>query len=63
MGIEVLHVTYAQLASERRFAALAEVVAGSLGRDLPEPTPELLRRRASLRGTVLGDWESAAYRD
>lgn len=63
MGIEVLHVTYAQLASERRFAALAEVVAGSLGRDLPEPTPELLRRRASLRRTVLGDWESAAYRD
>ncbi|WP_455138759.1 hypothetical protein [Thermophilibacter sp.] len=62
MGIEVMHVTHAQLASEHRFDALASMVAERLGIGLPEPTPEFLARRHELRRTVLSDWGSVAYR-
>ena len=56
MGIEVLFVTYAQIASERRADALARTVAEKLGSEVVPRTDEFLARRAELRREVLVDF-------
>ena len=58
LGVEVLEVTRAQLTSERRFDALARMVAEKLGREVPARTPEFLSLRAGLRREVLVDMGS-----
>ena len=56
MGVEVLFVTYAQIAGVRRFDALARTVAEKLGRDVTPRTTDFLAARAELRREVLVDF-------
>ena len=56
MGVEVLFVTYGQVASARRFEALAQTVAEKLGREPVPRTEGFLVRRAELRREVLVDF-------
>ena len=56
MGVEVLFVTYAQIASERRADALAQTVAEKLGAEAVPRTEEFLARRTELRREVLVDF-------
>ena len=56
MGVEVLFVTYAQIASEHRADALAQTVAEKLGGEVVPRTDEFLARRAELRREVLVDF-------
>ena len=56
MGVEVLFVTYAQIASERRADALAQTVAEKLGAEVVPRTDDFLARRAELRREVLVDF-------
>ena len=56
MGVEVLFVTYAQIAGARRADALARTVAEKLGREVVPRTAEFLSARAALRREVLVDF-------
>ena len=56
MGVEVLFVTYAQVASPSRFEALAQTVAEKLGREVVPRDEGFLARRAELRREVLVDF-------
>lgn len=56
MGVEVLFVTYAQIAGVRRFDALARTVAEKLGRDVTPRTPDFLAARAELCREILVDF-------
>ena len=57
MGIDVVPVTYDQLASKRQFSAIARIVAGKLGRKTRHKTDAEGRAEDRLRDEVLGfEW-------
>lgn len=59
-GVDVVEITYAQIADEQSFDALSSLVAQKLGRALPGRTSSFLKRRQEMRGTVLGNWVALA---
>lgn len=61
-GVDVLELTYAQLADELSFESVAQLVALRLGRPAPGFSPEFARERAELRRTVLSDWGRLAQK-
>lgn len=61
MGIDVIQLTYAQLASEARFEAFSRFLAERLG--VPYCVKSQAQRRAQkeLRAEVLGDWSELPF--
>lgn len=61
MGVEVVQLTYAQLADALRFSAFSQFLAGKLGVASREKTERELKAQAELRSEVLADWESLPF--
>lgn len=58
MGIEVLQVTYAQIASPRNFAEIARFLAERLGVSYRQKSEVQLRAQARLRRELFVDWRT-----
>ena len=61
MSIEVLQLTYGQLADASRFEAFSRLLADKLGVPLREKTERLLAAEARLRSEVLVNWEDLPF--
>lgn len=61
MGIEVVELTYGQLADPARFEAFSGLVAEKLGVPPRERTAAQRLRQARLREEVLVDWERLPF--
>lgn len=57
MGVEVIQLTYAQLANARRFEAFSRFLAEKIGVTYHEKTARERREQHELRAAVLVDWE------
>lgn len=62
MDVDVVGVTYGQIASPARFEALSRLVGKKLGLDLPEPDSAIAARQAFLRAEVICDWRELLTR-
>ena len=61
MGIEVIQLTYAQLADSAKFKLFSAFLAGKLGEEPHEPTKRELVARERLRQEVLVDWGTLPF--
>ena len=58
MGVEVIQLTYAQLANARRFEIFSRFLAEKIGVTYHEKTAREQHVQRTLRAEVLADWES-----
>lgn len=58
MGIKVLPITFDQISSRERFDAVSQLIAATLGLNLPKKTPRQQSQELELRRQVLIDWET-----
>lgn len=57
MGIEVIRITYEQIADERRFEIFGAYLAKKLGVQMRSPAPKTARATQELREQLFCDWE------
>lgn len=58
MGVEIIQLTYAQLANARRFEIFSRFLAEKIGITYHEKTEREQHVQRTLRAEVLVDWES-----